>query len=98
MPQIKFEISNELYKELKAATVNEPGETPRSWARDAVEAALATRRLPRVRPSTSVPRMSGTVETAMLDGPQFVEHRAAGPLDPSEVPTLLDAEGLADIR
>ncbi len=93
MRQIKIEINDTLYKELEAATANEPGGTPRTWACDAVEAALAARRLPRVRPATSAPRM---VETMMRSRAE-VECRAAGPMAAADIPTMDDLDGLADI-
>jgi hypothetical protein len=50
MPRIVIELTDGQYGELRRATARagEPGFTPKDWAREAVESALASHRLPRV--------------------------------------------------
>jgi len=50
MPQIRIALTDGQYAELKRATARagEPGFSPTDWAREAVESALASHRLPRV--------------------------------------------------
>ena len=50
MRQITLTLPDALYTELEAASasVREHGFTPETWAQEAVESALATRRLPSV--------------------------------------------------
>ncbi len=50
MPQIRIALTEGQYAELKRATARagEPGFSPTDWAREAVESALASHRLPRV--------------------------------------------------
>jgi hypothetical protein len=51
MRQITLTLPDALYTELEAASasVREHGFTPETWAQEAVESALATRRLPGVQ-------------------------------------------------
>ena len=51
MQCVTIPLSDELYMELQRVSedVLEHGYTPQMWAKEAVESALATRRLPRVR-------------------------------------------------
>jgi hypothetical protein len=51
MAQVTIKLSDEMYAELEsaAADVHELGFTPERWAEEAVESALASRRLPRVK-------------------------------------------------
>ncbi len=50
MRQITLTLPDALFTELEAASagVREHGFTPETWAQEAVESALATRRLPKV--------------------------------------------------
>ena len=50
MPDLIIKLNPELYSELETASRNvyEMGYGPERWATEAVEAALASRRLPRV--------------------------------------------------
>ena len=50
MPDLTIKLNPELYSELETASRNvyEMGYGPERWATEAVEAALASRRLPRV--------------------------------------------------
>lgn len=73
MRKVEISLDDELYKELTTAS-KEQGLTPWGFAGEAVESCLASRRLPRVQPSTLAPRMAATAETAMLDV-RVVEHR-----------------------
>jgi hypothetical protein len=93
MRRLEIFLQDELYSELEAATATDSMMTPQGWASEAVEAALATRRLPRVKPAVSLPRM---VETMMRSRGE-VECRTAGPMTAAEVPTLDDLDCLADI-
>ena len=51
MQCVTIPLSDELYRELESVSedVLEQGYTPQMWAKEALEAALASRRLPRVR-------------------------------------------------
>ena len=95
MRQIVIRLSEEMYGELKAAVAHEPM-APETWAEEAVEAALATRRLPFVRPSNSEVRLPGA-ERAIDHRPMFAECRAAGPMRAADVPTLRDLESISEI-
>jgi hypothetical protein len=75
MRKIEIRLDDALYEELTTAS-EEQGLTPWGFAGEAVESCLASRRLPRVKASTSTPRLTGTVEKAAL-----VEHRYVGPKD-----------------
>ncbi|MGB9071455.1 MAG: hypothetical protein WCC22_02205 [Terriglobales bacterium] len=96
MQRITIILEDALYQELKAAVSREPM-SPETWATEAVESALASRRLPFVRPSASAVRLPGAVENMMDPRPAMAEHRAAGPLVPSEIPTLTELRSVEDI-
>lgn len=51
MPRIAIDLSDELYRELQRVSedVLEMCYSPERWATEAVESALATRRLPRAK-------------------------------------------------
>ena len=93
MRRLEIFLQDELYRELEAATATDSMMTPQGWASEAVEAALASRRLPRVKPAVSVPRM---VET-MMRSRGGVERRTAEPMAAAEIPTAEDMDCLADI-
>jgi hypothetical protein len=60
--QITITLSDELYTELESASTNvrEHGFGPETWAQEAVESALADRRLPRVKPAAYGARIQAT--------------------------------------
>jgi hypothetical protein len=89
MRRLEIFLQDELYNELEKVTATDNMMTPQGWACEAVEAALATRRLPRVKAHVSLPRM--------MRSRAQVEHRTAGPMAAAEVPTLDDLERLSDI-
>jgi hypothetical protein len=59
MRQITIHLQEELYNELEAASavVRELGFGPEAWAQEAIESALASRRLPRVPVGSHGPRI-----------------------------------------
>ncbi|MBB5059094.1 hypothetical protein HDF16_003817 [Granulicella aggregans] len=71
--QITIDLSDRQYAELKRATAraNEPAFTPADWAREAVESALASHRLPTVRVGRHGPR---------IQTPEVREHRLVLPV------------------
>ncbi len=92
MKRIEISLDGPMFQELQAAS-RENGLSPHSWACEAIESVLATRRLPRVVPSASRPRMAETMMRSRAE----VESRAAGPLKAGEIPTTDELDCLADI-
>jgi hypothetical protein len=70
MPRITVNLSNTLYSELldASARVNEHGFGPASWAQEAIEAALASRRLPKIEAGSHGPRIAINSEPGELEG------------------------------
>jgi hypothetical protein len=64
MRQITLTLPDALYTELEAASasVREHGFTPETWAQEAVESALATRRLPSVQLGSHGPHARRAIE------------------------------------
>lgn len=93
--KLTIEISDALFLELLNVIANEPGVSPHGWAAECVEATLATRRLPFVKPSPHGP-LARKLENMLDTRPQFAEHRAVG-MRAADVPTLGDLDCLADI-
>ncbi len=94
MKRVTVVLSDELYGELLSAVSTEPGIGPDTWAAEAVEAALATRRLPYVIPS---PRDARMIETARDHRPLMAERRTGGPMNAADIPRTDDLELLSDI-
>ena len=65
------------------------------WAADAVEAALATRRLPSVRQAMLGPRVQS--QRANTSQHRFPEQRDTEPMLPIDIPTVTDLDTVSDI-
>lgn len=93
---LKFKLPPELVAELQTAAAQSRC-TPESFAAETLEAALAARRLPSVRPGQQGPRRERFFETAVDIRPLVAEMRA-GPLDSAEIPTADELSAIEDIR
>jgi len=90
---ISLALPDSLAAELETAAAISQCSAPR-FVYELVEAALAARRLPRVRPA---PGPGRSAEYALDHRPMFAECRTAGPLRAVDIPTLADVDSLADI-
>jgi hypothetical protein len=90
---ISLALPDSLAAELETAAAISQCSAPR-FVYELVEAALAARRLPRVRPA---PGQGRSAEYALDHRSMFAECHTAGPLAAGEIPTMGDLESLADI-
>jgi hypothetical protein len=90
---ISLALPDSLAAELDEAAAISQCSAPR-FVYELVEAALAARRLPRVRPA---PGQGRSAEYALDPRPAFAECRTAGPLRAADIPTVGDLDCLSDI-
>jgi hypothetical protein len=87
------DLPDPLASELKQAAT-ERSMTPASFAAQTLEATLATRRLPTIKPGTHGARLIGDERT---EAPERDTEDFTGPLEPVDIATADDVAGLADI-
>jgi hypothetical protein len=75
--KITIELSPEMYAELERACAIAPGVSATNWAAQAVEAVLATRRLPSVKPGPHGPE-ARAIEPRSLYRSRSIECRGGG--------------------
>jgi hypothetical protein len=94
--ELASEIERDMNETMQHESPSERGHTDvAAWVTQIVEAHLASRRLRTVKSVLARPRMFG--ETALSRAPRVAEHRDAGPMTATEIPTLDELGCLVDI-